>query len=153
MDADDVFDVREVPVAGVGGVRHARILSISEEIFSPMNERHVRSLAPSCVHDFDPSGWVVLSERNEKYLTWKAISLQSNSSCVVWVSVFAKARSTLPASVTGLMVTFLTTICFMWNWHIWNGIPSKTLGNPRNPSDVTESILYPSLSRNSFPSL
>ena len=43
MDADDVFDVREVAVAGIGRVRHTRILLIREEMFPPMKEGHVGS--------------------------------------------------------------------------------------------------------------
>lgn len=43
MDADDVFDVREVAVAGIGRVWHARILLIREEMFPPVKKRHVGS--------------------------------------------------------------------------------------------------------------
>ena len=43
MDADDVFDVREVTITGVGGVRNTGILLIREQIFSPVKKGHVGS--------------------------------------------------------------------------------------------------------------
>ena len=43
MNADDVFDVREVTITGVGGVRNTGILLIREQIFSPVKKGHVGS--------------------------------------------------------------------------------------------------------------
>ena len=45
MNADDVFDMREVSVTGIGSVGHTGILLICEDVFSPMQERHI--CAPS----------------------------------------------------------------------------------------------------------
>ena len=46
MDTDNVFNMREMPVTSICGVRHAWILLIREEVFSPMKERHISSVRP-----------------------------------------------------------------------------------------------------------
>jgi len=52
-------------------------------------------------------------------------------------------RRAWPASVSGRSVSFLWMILSWWNWHIWIGNPSKTLGMPVLPSNTTPRSLNP----------
>ena len=85
----------------------------------------------------------IFSLMNDSYVWNHCSNPRENVSSSTLASENTRDKSSFPASVSGLSVSFRLTIWSWWNWQIWTGIPSNTLGMPRLPSNTTAVMANP----------